>query len=186
VPAEVNHNWGFDKNDEDFKSPSQILFNLIDVVSKGGNYLLDVGPTALGTIPVVAQKNLETVGRWLNINGDAIYGTTRSPFLESYSGYGRKIQDAAGKISYLPFLNWRCTAKPGKLYFSIFNWPSNGFKLPSFKNEIKKVYLLHDPAKADIPIIVTNGDRIVQTQHYAPTVMANVLVVEYNGNTVEQ
>jgi len=185
TPGELNHNWGFDKNDEDYKSPGQVLFNLIDIISKGGNYLLDVGPDAFGKIPMVAEKNLEAVGHWLDINGDAVYGTERSPFAESYGGYGRKIQDPNGKVTYLPFLNWRCTAKPGKLYFSIFNWSGSGFKLPVFKNEIKKVYLLSDPAQTAIPFINDNGTRTVQTQHYAPTVMANVLVVELKGEKLE-
>src|SRR5579875_3110531 len=80
TPAELNHSWGFDQNDSDYKAPSQVIFNLVDIVSKGGNYLLDVGPTALGTIPIVAVNNLSTVGRWLRVNGDAVYGAGRSPF----------------------------------------------------------------------------------------------------------
>jgi alpha-L-fucosidase len=69
TPAELNHSWGYDQNDSDYKAPSQVIFNLLDIVSKGGNYLLDVGPTALGVIPVVAVNNLLTVGRWLKVNG---------------------------------------------------------------------------------------------------------------------
>src|SRR6202035_204357 len=80
TPGELNHNWGFDQNDSDYKSPSQILFNLLEIVSKGGNYLLDVGPTAPGVIPVAAAKILESAGRWLKVNGDAIYSASPSPF----------------------------------------------------------------------------------------------------------
>jgi hypothetical protein len=99
TPGELNHNWGFDQNDSDYKSPSQILFNLLEIVSKGGNYLLDVGPTASGVIPVAAEKNLESAGRWLKVNGDAIYGAGPSPFEESVGGFGRKF-GALDRILY--------------------------------------------------------------------------------------
>jgi alpha-L-fucosidase len=186
TPGELNHNWGFDQNDSDYQSPSQVLFKLLDIVSKGGNYLLDVGPTAQGVIPEVAEKNLESLGRWLKVNGDAVYGTTRSPFEEGFGGFGRKLFDGKGKAVELPFLDWRCTAKPGELYFAIFHWSSSGFKLPAFKNEIKKAYFLADPNQTDIPVTLTNNVRVVQTPHYAPDVMATVLVVEINGNKVER
>ncbi len=143
TPGELNHNWGFDKNDADYKSPSQVLFNLLDVVSKGGNYLLDVGPTASGVIPCAAESNLLAAGRWLKVNGDAVYGAGRSPFGEGLADY-RTVTDANGRKTRLPFLDWRCTTKPGKLYFTIFHWPGNGFRLPAFKNEIKRAYLLGD------------------------------------------
>lgn len=187
TPGELNHNWGFDQNDSDYQSPSQVLFKLMDIVSKGGNYLLDVGPTAEGVIPVVAEKNLVAAGRWLKIHGDAVYGAGRSPFDEGFGGgFGRKLQDENGKPVYLPFLDWRCTTQPGKLYFTIFHWASDGFKLPAFKNGIKKVYLLADPDRTDIPVSMANGLRVVQTPHYAPDMMATVLVVEIDGEKVER
>ncbi len=171
TPGELNHNWGFDQNDSDYKSPSQVLATLFDVASKGGNYLLDVGPTAQGVIPVVAEQNLLTVGRWLKANGDALYGAGLSPFGE---GFNRKFED------------WRCTTKPGKLFFTVFHWPSGGLKLPAFKNAIKKVYLLADPSKTDMPVTVgANGERTVQNAHYAPDVMASVFVVEIEGDKAE-
>ncbi len=157
----------------------------MDITSKGGNYLLDVGPTAQGIIPMVAEKNLAALGRWLQVNGDAVYGTTRSPFEEGFGGFGRKLFDGKGKPVELPFLDWRCTAKPGKLYFTIFHWSSNGFKLPAFKNAIKKAYFLADPDQTAIPLADTNGTRVVQTPHYAPDVMATVLVVEIIGEKLK-
>jgi len=182
TPGELNHNWGFDQNDADYKSPSQVLFNLFDVVSKGGNYLLDVGPTAAGVIPEVAAANLATAGRWLKVNGEAVYGAGLSPFGEGFGGFGRKIQEANGKTSYLPFLDWRCTTKPGKLYFTIFHWPSKGFNVPAFQNRISRAYLLGDPDRVSLPIdVAANGERHVTMAHYAPDVMASVLVMEIEG-----
>ena len=74
VPATINHTWGFRTDDTDWKSPGQITFKLVDIVSKGGNYLLNVGPTAEGVIPQVSQDILRTVGRWLQVNSEAVYG----------------------------------------------------------------------------------------------------------------
>ena len=184
TPGELNHSWGFDQNDSDYKAPSTVLFNLFDIVSKGGNYLLDVGPTATGLIPPVAAANLETAGRWLAVNGEAIYGTTRSPFGEGFHGFGRQLQDAHGRPVELPFTDWRCTAKPGKLYFTLFHWPGEHFKLPAFQNAIRKAYLLSDPAT---PLTVTTdaaGNRSVGLSHYQLNVMATVVVIEIEGDTV--
>ena len=74
MPATLNHTWGYRKDDHDWKSPQTVIFKLIDIVSKGGNYLLNVGPTAEGVIPQPSQDVLRTVGRWLRVNGDAVYG----------------------------------------------------------------------------------------------------------------
>ena len=65
MPATINHTWGFRNDDTNWKSPGQIAFKLVDIVSKGGNYLLNVGPTAEGVIPQASQDILRTVGRWL-------------------------------------------------------------------------------------------------------------------------
>src|SRR6266851_4812385 len=80
VPATINHTWGYRTDDTDWKSPGQIAFKLIDIVSKGGNYLLNVGPTAEGVIPQPSQDILRTVGRWLQVNGEAVYGAGPTPF----------------------------------------------------------------------------------------------------------
>ena len=185
TPGELNHNWGFDQNDADYKSPSQVLFLLMDVVSKGGNYLLDVGPTALGGLPIVAQENLAAVGRWLKVNGAVVYGAGRSPFEEGFGTYGRKLVDEQGRPSYLPFTAWRVHDRAGKLYFTVFGWPGSTFKLPPFKNEITKAYLLSDPGTA-LPVTGDGDARMVQTPHYAPDVMATVIVIEHAGDKIQK
>jgi alpha-L-fucosidase len=180
TPGELNHNWGFDQNDSDYKSPSEVLAILLDVASKGGNYLLDVGPTAQGTIPVVARENLLTVGRWLKVNSQAVYGVGRSPFGEGFPGY-RKVVEAGGRTVNLPFADWRCTTRPGKLYFTVFHW-SSPFKLPAFKNDITRAYLLSDPTQAALEVTGDADHRVISVPHYAPNVMATVIVVEMKGD----
>ena len=80
VPATLNHTWGFKKDDTDWKTAEDLTFKLVDIVSKGGNYLLNVGPTAEGVIPQASQDNLRGVGRWLKVNGESIYGAGPTPF----------------------------------------------------------------------------------------------------------
>lgn len=181
TPAEINHSWGWDKNDSDFKAPSDVLFHLMDIVGKGGNYLLNIGPTALGEIPIVAAENFRTLGRWLKVNGEAVYGATKSPFGEGLKDYIGPLKDEkTGRVFNYEFRDWRCTARPGKLYFTVFRWNRN-FKLPAFPNAIKRAYMLTAP---DTDLAVTgeaNGERVVAAPQYGIDVMANVIVVEVDG-----
>ena len=105
VPATLNDTWGFKKNDTHWKDPADLIAKLADIVSKGGNYLLNVGPTAEGVIPEDSQRILRTIGKWTSVNGESIYGTSPSPF-------------------YFPDITWRATLKPGKVYLHLINWPA--------------------------------------------------------------
>ena len=79
----MNDTWGFKSYDTNWKSTETIVRNLVDIASKGGNYLLNVGPTAEGEIPAASVERLAGVGAWMAANGEAIYGTTASPFIVS-------------------------------------------------------------------------------------------------------
>ena len=103
VPATINDTWGFKANDHNWKSPADLVRNLVDVVSKGGNYLLNVGPTAEGVIPQPSVERLQAVGRWLHANGEAIYVTRPGPL------QGRP--------------DLRTTARGSTVYLHAFNWP---------------------------------------------------------------
>ena len=72
-----NNSWGFNSYDNDWKSPEEVLYWLVEIVSKGGNYMLNIGPKGNGTVPEQSVNNLRTIGKWLAINGEAIYGTKR-------------------------------------------------------------------------------------------------------------
>jgi alpha-L-fucosidase len=125
----LNQSWGYNKIDNTWKPPREVVHQLVDVVSKGGNYLLNIGPTGEGTIPPPALDIFAKVGVWVGRNGESIYGASACPFAE---------------------LRWgRCTVKGEKLYLHVFEWPQDGvLSLGGLKNEVKKAYLLVDSSRA--------------------------------------
>jgi alpha-L-fucosidase len=120
-----NKSWGYIKNDT-FKSPQFVVDQLIDIVSKNGNLLLNIGPRSDGTIPDEVQHVLLDVGEWLTVNGDAIYGT------RAWKIYGEgPTKVATGSFhdtdtpDYKPE-DFRFTTKGDSLYAIGLAWPSNG------------------------------------------------------------
>lgn len=108
----INGTWGYSKYDTQWKSVKQLVQNLADIASKGGNFLLNIGPRADGSIPPETIGRMEGIGRWMKVNGDAIHGTTASPF--------------AGK-----FVWGRVTRKGNTLYLLVFERPADGaLRLP--------------------------------------------------------
>ncbi|MCD6543888.1 MAG: alpha-L-fucosidase [Flavobacteriaceae bacterium] len=96
----MNDTWGYKKNDHNWKSTAVLVHNLIDVTAKGGNYLLNVGPTAEGLIPAPSVERLKQMGQWLKINGKAIYGTEK---LQNNYKQGDKIRFTKEKGSPVYF-----------------------------------------------------------------------------------
>ncbi|HTL66693.1 MAG TPA: alpha-L-fucosidase [Lacunisphaera sp.] len=191
VPATINQTWGYRSDDHNWKSPGEIVFKLVDIVSKGGNYLLNVGPTAEGVIPQPSQDNLREVGRWLQVNGEAIYGAARSPFGEEFGDYAANLKDHAGQPVFLAANDWRCTAKPGKLYFVLFHVGRVGaqgaFTLPEFKNKITAVYELGDAKRIPLEVkTAKDGRRFFNPQRWVNDSMGTVYVVEYEGAGLER
>jgi alpha-L-fucosidase len=185
TPATINDTWGYRKDDTNWKSPGQIVFKLVDIVSKGGNYLLNVGPMADGTIPQPSQDILRTVGRWLKVNGEAIYGADSTPFGEELGEPSAKgAKDVRGAPLVYPQTEWRITTKPGKLYFTFFSEPRAPFPMPAMKNAVKRAYHLADGT----PVNVTSENGRVYLNINRPILdpMATTVVVEIEGDRAQR
>ena len=159
----MNDTWGYKSYDHNWKSTEDLLRKLVDIASKGGNFLLNVGPAAEGLIPGPSVERLKAIGKWMKINGESIYGTTASPL---------------GKVPW-----GRCTAKPGKLYLHVFDWPKDGkLKLAGFKNKVKRAYLLADKKHAKLPLIWEDeGNLIITVPSKAPDPINTVVVLRIKG-----
>jgi len=126
TPATMNTSWGFKKSDDNWKSPKQLIRALVEVTAKGGNYLLNVGPTDEGIIPGPSVQRLKDVGAWLKVHGEAVYGTRMAPWT---------IPPEWGMI----------TSAQGKLYLHVFDWPTDGkLELHGLKNRVSTASLLDD------------------------------------------
>jgi alpha-L-fucosidase len=125
----MNDTWGYKSYDNNWKSSDSLIRNLIDIASKGGNYLLNVGPTSEGLIPGPSVERLKAVGQWMKLNNESIYATTASPFKRIPWGRCTK----------------KLTSNGATLYLHVFEWPADSKLLvPGLKNKIEKAYLLTD------------------------------------------
>jgi len=178
VPATLNRTWGYKSYDHDWKTPEDLTFKLVDIVSKGGNYLLNVGPTSEGIIPQPSQDNLRAVGRWLKVNGESIYGAGVTPFGEELGGPDPERKDDKGQPVFQAKTDWRCTTKPGRLYIHLFKWPAGAFELPPIKEKVTRAYLLADVQKQALAVKQDGAKWSISLPAVAPDKMDSVLVLE--------
>jgi alpha-L-fucosidase len=185
VPATLNHTWGYRSDDHDWKSEGDVVFKLVDIVSKGGNYLLNVGPMANGEMPQPAVDVLRHAGEWLRVNGEAVYGAGPTPFGEELGEpSARGTKDLRGQPLVLAHTEYRYTTKPGKLYITFFAQPRVPFTLPTMQNAVKRAYRLADGAP--IEIREANGVRQLVFTGQPIDPMATVVVLELDGGTVRR
>ena len=118
----INDQWAYNANDRDFKSAQFLIRSLVEVASRGGNLLLNVGPRPDGTIQPEFQERLRAIGDWLSINGDSIYGTTYGPV------------QGMGSI--------RTTAKENKIFVHVFDWPRAALEIGGIKPRVLSAHLL--------------------------------------------
>jgi alpha-L-fucosidase len=147
--------------------------------------LLNIGPMPDGVIPQAVQENLRTVGRWLKVNGEVVYGAGPSPWGDEMGEpSARNSKDLRGQPLVLPHNEWRVTTRPGKLYFTFFQEPRVPFELPPMKNEIKRAFQLADGKAVEIK--QENGRRELIVTRPILDPMATVVVVEIEGAQVRQ
>lgn len=157
---QLPNNWGYNRT-VGFRPFADLLRQLVDVCSKGGNLLLNIGPTADGEILPQAAACLEKYAAWMAINSESIHGTTATPFAD------------------LPF-EGRCTRKGSTLYLHVFKWPDNGTLQVPVRNRILRARLLANPG-ARLPVRADRGGATLTLPPAAPDPIDSVIAVEIDG-----
>ena len=163
----MNDNWGYNKNDQKWKSSEDLVKKLTDIASKGGNFLLNVGPTSEGVFPDASIQRLSEIGEWMKMNGESIYGTKASPFQKLT--WGRCTQKSKGKHTVL--------------YLHVFDWPADGqLIIPELKNKIIKAYALNShPQKQLLVSKSPNGTININLVTVNQSKYATVIALEVEG-----
>lgn len=163
TPATLNDTWGFKTDDHNWKSLEYLIELLVNCASKGVNYLLNVGPTAEGTIPQPSVERLKQVGEWLDRNGESIYGTTPTPFA---------VDPSWGRV----------TAKGNTLYLHVKQWPANGeLCVYGLRTPVRSARLL---GAEDVCCVTfgQNGDTLTLViPETAPEEIVSVVALELDG-----
>lgn len=173
--SSINESYGYKINAKDYKTSDEIIRKLIEVISHGGNYLLNIGPKGDGTIPEKDKEILTAVGKWTLPNKKAIFGTRETPYL--------------GDKSFVP--EWgTCTQNDNHLYLFVTHWPGDTkISVPLLQNKIRKISFLTDADHKPLSYIRskdTNGNDIVviTVPATAPQKVATVVDVECEGNSL--
>ena len=156
----MNRHWGYNAYDDDWKSSEELIHKLIEICSKGGNFLLNVGPTAEGEFPQPCIDRLKDMGAWLKVNGEAIYGTTKGPF---------------------SYLSWGAATRKGDLlYLHVTDWPENGKLHVPITSKAVNASLLIDPDK---PLNISKEPEriVIDLPAEAPDPVASVIVLKLDA-----
>jgi len=185
----MNNHWGYNKHDQNWKSSTTLIRNLIDCSSKGGNYLLNIGPTAEGLFPQASIERLEQIGQWMKVNREAIYGTQAGPF--ENLRWGRCTQKkrpapsaATGYRQHAawPFENLLPTSRSGqtRLYFFVYDWPANGqLVIPGLANRPLRAFLLN--GRQPLRFSAANNSVCISVPAVAPDQTASVIALDIQG-----
>jgi len=168
-PATVAHSWGFHALEKQWKSTTTLLQNLIGNVSLNGNMMLNIGPRANGDVPFEIEQRLLAMGKWLEVNGESLYGSQAFDLVKDQHDWGKitckQLED--GKT---------------RLYLHVYNWPL-GQKLPvtGIKEKPSKAWLLADKSQEEIPIAHQGVMTVLDLPVEAPDPLVSVVVLEYDS-----
>ena len=156
----LNTTWGYSAHDHAWKSDETLIRNLVDIASKGGNYLLNIGPTGDGSVPEESVRSMRAIGAWMKVNGASIYGTGASVF------------------SQLPW--GRSTTKGQTLYLHVFDWPADGvLTVPGLTTRAKAARLL--AGGATVQAATTDAGLVLKLPATPPDAIASVIQVQLDG-----
>jgi alpha-L-fucosidase len=158
----MNTTWGYSDHDHAWKSDETLIRNLIDIASKGGNYLLNIGPKGDGSVPEESVKSMHAIGAWMTVNGEAIYATAASPFEKPRWGRCTQKQLADGKT---------------RLYLHVFDWPADGkLSVPLAVKQPPQARLL--AGGKSLEVAVGEKDFTVALPGQSPDKIATVIVCD--------
>ncbi len=164
----MNTTWGYSEHDHQWKSSETLIRNLVDIASKGGNYLLNIGPKGDGSVPQESVEAMRAIGAWMKVNRESIVGTTASPVAKPVWG--------------------RITVREGKretvLYLHVFDWPANGqLTLAGVPNKLRKAKLLSGDK---LPAESRDGTISIACPANAPDTVDSVIALTLDGPLARQ
>jgi alpha-L-fucosidase len=143
----MNTTWGFKSYDHDWKSSETLIHNLVGIASKGGNYLLNVGPTKEGVIPQPSVERLKAIGNWMKINSASIYSTTASPVrTPTWGRVTTKVKN-----------------NKATLYLNVFDWPADGKIFLPLISKVESCHLLADDSRSFETVTDQRGTTVMLT-----------------------
>jgi alpha-L-fucosidase len=153
----MNSHWGYNAWDTDWKSSAELIHKLIEICSKGGNFLLNVGPTAEGEFPLNSIESLKAIGEWVKVNGDAIYGTTKGPF---------------------NYLSWGNASRKGDvLCLYVTDWPKDNKLHVPLKSKVESAVFLTQPDKK-LNISIEEERISIDLPSQVPDTVATVILLK--------
>lgn len=165
----IGDHWGYNAYETNYKSGKTLIRNLIDIVSKGGNYLLNVGPRADGTFPPQCVERLKEIGAWMKVNSDAIYGTDASPF--DAVPWGRVTRKERGRNT--------------QLFLHVFDWPKDGrLVVPGIGNAPAGAMILGQRTRNLLPVAREGGNLVITLPKVAPNDVSTTVRLEVKGEPI--
>ena len=164
VCATLNDNWGYNDSDTHFKSAEQLIHLLATSAGRGGNTNVNIGPMPNGDVQPDFVERLDSVGQWMRINGDSIYGTEKGPYQDAGSG------------TYFG----TTTRKDNRVFLHVLNWPYKVLEVNSVNTPVKSAYFLQD--HQSLKFRQENGHLTIDLPLGPPDPYDTVIVLEMSGS----